>query len=321
MQEKINFTEIEKIHPAFAGLLVDWSIGSREITATLVNLIIEDNISVIGDKVILNNLNTKYAFEKEFLKIIFENKKELSFQDLSSKAYNINYRDLLNLISKALITEGYIQENVTDILNKNIRDKSKLSAFSKFASSLEKSKSFSIKNVNHNIDYSNLNKINFKNFRINFGLVKLLNKLSLIIFIVFFISLFVPIISIISLLFFPLFPVLFITFVLTKILLKLKKLFDLNLESVLTDKGKASRKLAIELYNYIKKYPHLEDRLANELVSYSIGFGVGKNWINRLSVGNVQINKFIEKYNDSTDITLNFFDFNKFLMDFKDNKN
>ncbi|MFA6650040.1 MAG: hypothetical protein WCS81_01915 [archaeon] len=123
MLEKINFVEVSKVHPAFSGLLVDWSIGSREITATITNLIIKNNIFVVSNKLILNNLNTQYAFEKEFLQIIFENKKELSFLELSSNAYNKYYRKLLTLISKALVTEGYVVENVHDVIVSNLKNK------------------------------------------------------------------------------------------------------------------------------------------------------------------------------------------------------
>jgi len=314
MTDSINFTEVEKIHPAFAGLLVDWSIGSREITATIVNLIIKDNISVIGDKIILNNLNTEYDFEKEFLKLIFDNKKELSFEELSSRAYNLHHSKILTLISKALVTEGYIVANVSDVVNKNAKDQMN-NYITKYTPKVYFQDNNSFIKSKNNFDYSNLDIINLNNFSISFSLIKLLHRISLIVIIFFFVSFFIPILSLINFLLFPLVAISFFVLIITYYLLKLKKLFTINLESVLTPKGKSARNSALDLYNYIKKYPHLEDRLANELVSYSIAFGIGKNWINRLGIGNVQINSFLEKYNDSTDIALNYFDLNKFLVD------
>lgn len=318
MLEKINFLEVSKIHPAFSGLLVDWSIGSREITATITNLIIKNNIFVVSNKLVLNNLNTKYAFEKEFLKIIFENKKELSFLELSSNAYNKYYRKLLTLISKALVTEEYIVENVHDVITKNLNNKYSENLNQKMLVGFLKL--FNSKGLSNNI--------NFLNLRINFNLIRVLRNVC-IIFIIFSVLfnlilffIFSPFLSFgfsyfITFIIFPIFLL-----VIFQKLLNFRELFNINIESILTDKGKKSRQLSLDLYEFIKKYPHLEDRLANELVSYSISFGIGTDWIKRLGVGNVSINNYLEKYNQSSDLAYNYFDLNKFLLgvDTKDDR-
>jgi hypothetical protein len=323
MLTKIDFNAVEKIHPAFSGLLVDWSIGSREITSTLINLLLRKNIFIINEKVILNNLNCKYSFENKILKTIFKDKKELTYHELSKRAYNLKYREILSIISNALVTEGYIVKDVKKIIIKHAKDK--FYSFLKNKSYYFNNNQLYVNNIRTELDYDYINKINLKKFKINYGLLKIINKICIVGLIISGLFLIIPFASffkfVISIIFSPLLFFSLTGFILTSYFLRIKQFFNINIEEVLTEKGKKARNLSLELYNYIKKYPHVEDRLANELVSYSIAFGIGKNWMNKLGIGNVQINNFFEKYSDSTEITSSFFDLNKFFLELKNEKN
>jgi len=70
-----NFKKAREIAPAHAGIIVDWSIGAREITATLIDLIVKKNLAAIGDKISLLNKSFDRKFEKEFVNEILTEKK------------------------------------------------------------------------------------------------------------------------------------------------------------------------------------------------------------------------------------------------------
>jgi hypothetical protein len=113
-----DFSKFRKIPPAFAGILVDWSIGSREITATTIDLIVRDYLSVIGEKIILNNKKSGLLnFEKEFIKTIFQDRKDMEFKEFSDIAYKDKFKYLLKIISEGIIAEGFIKENYNQIFD------------------------------------------------------------------------------------------------------------------------------------------------------------------------------------------------------------
>ena len=63
------------------------------------------------------------------------------------------------------------------------------------------------------------------------------------------------------------------------------------------------------------KFPLVEDRLANELVSHSIAFGIGKQWMGMLGKDYQKIANFFESVEDSGDTTVRFIDMNSYIKE------
>lgn len=122
-----SFTNATKIPPAFAGLLVDWKIGAKEITATIVDLIVKDYLAVSGDIIFKTEKTIGLKeFEKEFIEKIFSDKKSLKFKEVENIAYHKNNEDLIKIIFKALteqkIINNYDEKKVANALKKSLKE-------------------------------------------------------------------------------------------------------------------------------------------------------------------------------------------------------
>jgi hypothetical protein len=107
-----SFSNATKSPPAFAGVLVDWSIGPKEITATIIDLAVRDFIGVSGDKIFLTGRTTGIRkFEKEFVSKLFGNTQSLQFIEVKQIAYEDLSKDLIKIICVGLIDEGLVSKD------------------------------------------------------------------------------------------------------------------------------------------------------------------------------------------------------------------
>lgn len=116
--------EIAKIvSPAFAGVLVDWSIGSREITATIIDLTIRGFLGVSGSKVFLTGKKIGLKnFENNFIQKLLEKNSSLEFEEVENRAYKKNFSDLVKTICTGMIEEGFVDKNFQKKLAKAIKE-------------------------------------------------------------------------------------------------------------------------------------------------------------------------------------------------------
>lgn len=110
-----DFSIFKNIPPGFAGTIIDWSMGSREITATIIDLILRNHLSVIDTKIIVNT--RKYPtknFEKKFINTIFGENEYVNFKQLSTIVYKKEFDTLLKILADGMIEEGFINKNFQD---------------------------------------------------------------------------------------------------------------------------------------------------------------------------------------------------------------
>ena len=105
--------EIAKIvPPAFAGVLVDWSIGSREVTAIIIDLAIRGFFAVAGKKLFLAGKKTGLKnFESVFIQKLFGQKEALEFWEVENLAYKKYFSDLIKIICSGMIEEGFVDKD------------------------------------------------------------------------------------------------------------------------------------------------------------------------------------------------------------------
>ncbi|VVC00777.1 Uncharacterised protein [uncultured archaeon] len=105
------FTNASKSPPAFAGVLVDWHIGPREITATIIDLIAREFLGVGGNKVFITGKSTGLRdFEKKFIAQLFVGKQSLQFEEVQEIAYKKLSNELVRTICGGLIDEGLVDK-------------------------------------------------------------------------------------------------------------------------------------------------------------------------------------------------------------------
>ncbi|MFA5763541.1 MAG: hypothetical protein WC915_01890 [archaeon] len=106
-----SFSNAIRSPPAFTGSLVDWSINSREITATIIDLIVRDLLSISNDKIFITKKTIGLKkFEKTFISILFKNKKSLTFNELKNQ-YKKYSNELIKIICIGLIDNDIIQKD------------------------------------------------------------------------------------------------------------------------------------------------------------------------------------------------------------------
>jgi hypothetical protein len=93
-----------------------------------------------------------------------------------------------------------------------------------------------------------------------------------------------------------------------------KKMMN-DIDWALTAKGKSARSESLKLMKYMQTYPHVEDRLANELVGHSVAFGIGKEWMKKLGGMKALSDLVFEKYG-SKDVHMYFMDGNDYVEQF-----
>ncbi len=301
----LNFHKLSKIPPGFSGVLVDWSIGPREITATILDLIVKGNLNVVGKHIIMTNKKPAKDFENKFIKIIFGSKESLTFDEMGIIAYSTKFKELIKIITNGMITEGVVDKDFQKKMTKHIKDAIK--EFSDKHRGLKvdlKVKSYdkySIKNSNKPINIEN---------------IKIIPKWAIIasLIFLFIISIFIPQIAFFTL---PLLIFAVIVYYFVKnIISNVQKKTGKGLDWILTDAGKEFKKHSLDLKNYMERYPLLEDRLANELVGHSVAFGIGRKWMKKLSKNYASL-LFFESISSKGDTLMNFMDLESFAKEFE----
>ncbi len=123
---KADFAIAKTVPPAFAGLLVDWSIGSREITATIIDLITRGFLGVAGSKVFLAGKKSGLKnFEKNFIQKLFEQNNSLEFDEVENKAYKKFFPDLIKIICLGMIEEGFVDKDFQKKLANAVKESMK----------------------------------------------------------------------------------------------------------------------------------------------------------------------------------------------------
>lgn len=293
-----DFTKIRKIPPAFAGVLVDWSMGSREITATLIDLIVRGCLSVEGNSLSIGKKQSMKKFELEFVSIIFGNKTSLSLVEISEIVFKKEFGQLIKIISRGMVEEGLVEKDVEkkmadtakDFLTENFGDNAK--------PNIPNTENYHVASVwFYPISWIVCILLIFTGLFLLFWKNPFLNAIGMLIemFAVFF-----------------LFALLFIHFFAKGI----SKKFG-SYDGFLSEKGRAMKSYSESLKEFMKKFPLLEDRLANELVGHAIAFGIGKKWMKKLGKSNAFVKMAFEVITPKSNITLQFIDLKKYMNEFK----
>jgi hypothetical protein len=300
--KKIMLTEtdfkIEKIMPpAFAGIIIDFSAGAKEITSTIIDLTMKGCLTTAGDRLFLSNIKKcRYNFERCFVSALFDSKKELSFKEVSL-AYKEKFENLIKIIVEGFKEEGFLAGNIEQNMANAVKKTIKENFGSKERMMVPK----------QNKDIITLPVWAFPVFTIVVGI---LFFVSLTIFIAGLV-LSNPVIQVFGFTFliFTLPPLAIILFIKA---FQLSIVKNLDKDWLLSEKGKQQKSKVIGLEKYMKKYPLIEDRLANELVSYSIVFGIGKNWLRKLGEKNRFYSLGYELIASQSLITMNAMDMDKY---------
>jgi hypothetical protein len=296
--EEPNFKKAKDISPASAGVIVDWSIGAREITATIVDLVVKKNLLIEGDKVYLSNKSFDREFEKYFVNEIFDGKKELKFQEISSIAYDTKSENLIKIISRGLIEEGLIRKDFQKVLARNIKESLKKMSPEDYSGPQSRLRS------------------HIRGSQIRGKKVKALKPRTLKILlwgylILMFLSAFLDFLRpIVALLFIPALIFFWIYYMVKKLTPKM--------EILLTEKGKEAQREMKTLKKFIETHPLYEDRLANILVGHAIAFGVGKSWMKRLGKKNTSLLKLTERLESESDTMGYLIDYDTYIKEFYD---
>jgi hypothetical protein len=270
--------KITRIPPSFVGILYDWKISSKEITATLIDLILRQKVDVIADKLILRNNNNIKSFEKKILTNLFGNQQAVSFRQVKERIYNDK---TLSIIVQGLIDENYVSQTTLD----------KIKEFHKQSIKQPKSQHHLYRPKDFNVKIVMLKSYHIK-----------------IIVGILFISLLTPMrtISTILLIFFGV------------IYFWIKKDIEasgITREELLTQKGEECKILATEAFNFFKKYPLSHDRLANEFVAYAVSLGFGKQWLAKLGGSVAKLQLFNETLESSSDTIGRLYDMESFIKE------
>jgi hypothetical protein len=280
--ENVDFYKLSKIPPAFSGMLVDWSIGAREITATLLDLIVRGHLDVVGTTVIKAKASGR-AFEKKFIDFLYGEKKALSFDELSEEAYKKKYSRLLKIISEGMVDEGIIdkdfQEKMASRINVVMNE-----LVTPYLKPGQKAPKISL-----NYDKAHPPKA--------FVLPKMPHWILILA-----VLLFVIVAAYAPALVFIAFPALFFLlsvygiswYMSGKFMSVVSKHFGTTMDWILTEKGRNIKQKSLALKAYMEQYSMVEDRLANELVGHAVAFGLGNKWLGKLGQKKVPILLFFE---------------------------
>ena len=89
-------------------------------------------------------------------------------------------------------------------------------------------------------------------------------------------------------------------------------------ELLLTAEGKRQREISVKLQRFIDTYPLAEDRLANELVQYSVAFGHGRTWLGKFGGRYASILLLLEHLEGVEDTMKKFMDMDAYLKEFQE---
>ncbi len=106
-----SFSNAMRSPPAFTGSLVDFSINSREITATIIDLIVRDFLSISNNKIFITSKTIGLKqFETKFISNLFNKKQSLTFDELKNQYKNYS-SDLIKIICTGIMDNEIIQKD------------------------------------------------------------------------------------------------------------------------------------------------------------------------------------------------------------------
>ncbi len=236
---------VESLPPAIAGLLVDFKVNVKEVTATIIDLAVRGYIyfhKIIKpfwpDKIklvkVINNFNRLNAFEKRVMNIIFSRSDEVFFSDLKSlfspsgKLYiNTPLYEVIELIKREAVNLGLAGELIGDLIHGKVMLVIKPLIVSLVLSIIHLITCFLIINV-ESISFLLI----MVNFLIIISSIILLSALS-------------------------------------------SRLI------VLTPKGESARLTYLKLKDFINHQPLTDGRLFDTYLPYAIALGVQKKWVKK----------------------------------------
>jgi len=302
MGDEVSFLAAKKIPPAFAGILVDWKIGTNEITSTLVDLIVKGNLGVSGEKIFVLNKNCKFDFEKKFISLIFKDKKDLSFSELSGIAYDKVSNELEKIICDGMIKEEIITKDFQEKMANNVKGIMQKVIPKKI---LDNAKLNAKSSINEKTKVHTLSPL----------ISRLISAFFIILFLFFSWKALTLPSDYMSKSMYGFFAVILFIYILifSYIIISIKFNSRKFNDMILSDKGKKVYNDMINLKKFMKKYPMIEDRLANELVAHSIAFGIGKKWMKKLGKNDQAKLRLIENVQLKNPFYYNFINFNTYV--------
>jgi hypothetical protein len=302
-----DFSKFRNISPAFAGTIIDWSMGSREITATVIDLILRDYLFVIDTKVIRNKKSKPLKnFENKFINTIFGQSVSLSFEEFSKIAFKKEFDNLLKIIADGMMEEGYIDKNFQEKMVKAVKNSIDEMPL-RFAKESE---------------LPNYKPQHYENVKVHVIPTWAWIVMAVIFLLLHPFALFVPFVGYIlsylwMIVIFVVIPILLFAWAVNR---RVKKKLGKSYDWMLTQYGKNVKDLSLSLKKYMDTYPLIEDRLANELVDFAIAFGLGKIWISKMGKLNANVKIFVESLDSEVYTVYRFMDWDSYLNAFEEIK-
>jgi len=294
---EVDFARAEKIPPALAGIMLDWSFGAREVTATLADLVVRDILFVQGETIAKNpgKYASLHTFEKKFLDEIFGTATDLKFPQLSSRISE-RYDSILRIIAQGMVELGYFRPDYVQRIATISKDYAHgWLAYYGVSAPPPKISATAIPVppvVSQFLDkYSGI------------AAVACGSAILFILAVMFIVGISSPsgtqngfmafTASLASTcLLLPLFGLFFMFLCIAALSHSIHNFVRNTVRSadpfassiydiLLSDSGRQAQATARQLHNFMLGAPMIEDRLANELVQYAIGFGIGKIWLKR----------------------------------------
>jgi len=117
----LDLPHMDGIKPAYAGLTADWSLGLREVTATIMDLALRGVLYVQGDRIsVVGNTDSLAGFEKRLLDAIFQGSESATYGQIRD-VYSHSHKALVKIICDGALEEGIIRPDFQSILAEKVR--------------------------------------------------------------------------------------------------------------------------------------------------------------------------------------------------------
>lgn len=302
--------------PALSGMLIDWSIGPREITATITDLVLRGLIKY-SSQGLRRGAKKSYIrlcnFEEKIIEILFSESKFITYEEFGQKIYGTEYERIVNIIFNGAVEEGYIKQEFQQHLIREARltanDIIKIQRF------VDPDKKINIKELPlWTSRYSEIIRSLFS-YSWVFPIISLAlllifhNEATLYMFIYSFFL--IPLFGILYVIFWPAFYRSQYGSQITRKFGPMEK-WD---KTVLTEKGRIMKKRSEDMKEYFKKYPVYNDTAATEFIPQAIALGIGEEWMERLGKEYARLRLLEEKIMTQNEKAIQLIDFKKYLND------
>jgi len=330
-KDDADFTVAQRIKPAFAGALVDLSIGPREITATIIDLVIRDYLFVQGETLVrLPKKDGLAPFEEQLTNIVFGNNDSLSFAKLAVIAYSEKAEEIRKLIVRGMLEDGIIAADfqkrladatkamlkeelgVTPVIPRNAMrlplppwlfgegtfkaiDESRKAIFVGAAVIVVATAlMFGIGMVTKNISL------------VCCGVGVLVASLAAAAAVMPFLSMGYRMFDITD------------TFKKAAVKDVEKRMGSSVADALLTARGKEYQKQARTLLSYMTAHPLMEERLADELVAHAVAFGIGAQWKTKMGKTAAALGSLVEWLESAgNENVMQFIDLDEYMKAFE----